>query len=340
MAKQPVSRSVVHYKRMIASVLALVILALAGLSIGFGLSLRRTRAALDEAEETLSSLEFEQMEQRAKEEAERLRNAVNPERVKPTGEQGAPEILNNTTLIAHALGVVDDNYSLNCLEAFKAHYDAGVRVFEADLRMSADGCVILRHDWNPTLQEGIDSTHLPTLAQFLSTPILGKYTPLSFRDLLLLMVEYPDICVITDTKFIEPEAVTAQFQAMVDDAHALGLSYLFDRMIVQVYSPAHFAVVDNVYHFPHYIYTLYQDYFGQDEDSFHNKVNFCEENGIMGLTLNARLWDPDYAAIADAQGIKVYIHTVNDAETARYYLRTGIRAVYSDTLVPADMEVN
>lgn len=340
MAKNHVSRSVIYYKRMIAAVLAVIILSLAGLSVVFGVRLRSTRAALAEAQDELFERDLADMQAQAQAEAERLRSAVQPERVKPAGELSAPEILSGTTVIAHALGDVDGNSGLNCLEAFQAHYAAGVRVFEVDMRMSTDGRVILRHDWNSTLQEGIDSLHLPTVEGFRSTPILGQYTPLTFRDLLLLMAEYPDICVITDTKYTEPEAVTAEFQAMVDDAHTLGLSYLFDRMIVQVYSPNNYSVVDNVHHFPHYIYTLYQDYFGGDEDSFRNKVDFCAEHGIMGLTLNSKLWNSDYAAIADRSEIGVYLHTVNDRDAARRFLRTGVRAVYSDMLTPEDLEAD
>lgn len=340
MAKKPVSRSVIFYKRVIAATLAAIILALAGLSIFFSLRLKRTQGELDEAKDRLFELAQEKAERLAAEEEERSRNAPKPERSKPAGEQSAPEIISSTTVVAHALGAVDGVSGLNCLEGFQTHYDAGVRVFEADLRMGADGRLLLRHDWNPSLQDGINATHLPTADEFRATLINGKYTPLTFRDLLLLMAEYPDICVITDTKYTEPEAVTAQFQAMVDDAHALGLTYLFDRIIVQVYSPSHFSVVDNVYHFPHYIYTLYQDYFGQNEESFRNKAAFCAEHGIMGLTLSGKLWDSSYARIADELEIKVYVHTINDVGEAKRYLRTGVRAVYSDTLVPADMEAD
>ena len=46
---------------------------------------------------------------------------------------------------------------------------------------------------------------------------------------LLMMEEYPDICVITDTKFTDAEVVTLQFRSMLRDAEELGLSYLFDR---------------------------------------------------------------------------------------------------------------
>ncbi len=338
MAKRTVSRSVIFYKRMIAAVLAVVILALAGLSAYFGVSLRRTRGELKETSARLLELAQQEAERRAAEEAERARNAVPPEQPKPAGEANAKEIIAANPLAAHALGTVDGIEGLNCLEGFKACYDVGVRVFEADLRMTSDGCVVLRHDWIGNMQDGVDQTHIPTLEEFLAKPILGKYTPLSFHDLLLLMAQYPDICVITDTKFTDAEPVTAQFTAMLDEARRLGMSYLFDRMVVQVYSPEHFLVVDGLYHFPNYVYTLYQENFGKTEDAFRRKAVFCEENGIMGIALWEDWWDPAYLPIADWRHLKVFVHTVNSPNTARRLLRGGVDAIYSDTLTPADLK--
>ena len=338
MAKKTVSRSVIFYKRMIAATLAVIILALAGLSITLGVGLRRARAALAEAEEKLFDLEMAEMQRRAEEEAARLQDVIPPDQEKPAGETNATEILADSSIIAHALGAIDGIEGLNCLEGFYEHYSAGVRVFEADLRMTADGYVVLRHDWIGGLQDGVDPMHIPTLDEFLSKPILEKYTPLSFHDLLLLMAQYPDICIVTDTKFTDAEAVTAQFRAMLDEAHKLGVTYLFDRIVVQVYSPDHFVVVDGLYHFPHYIYTLYQENFGRTEDAFRNKAVYCEENGIMGIALWDYWWDEDYAPIADWRHIKIFTHTVNDAGAARRLLRSGVSGVYSDILVPADLE--
>ncbi|MBE6909600.1 MAG: hypothetical protein E7474_08555 [Ruminococcaceae bacterium] len=336
MAKKPVSRSVLFYKRMIAATLALIIVTLAVVAICCALELRDARGELQELQDKLLELQL----QAAEAEAERLQNVIPPEQPKPVGEASAADIIAENTLVAHAMGAAGDVVGLNCLEGFVERYEAGIRVFEADLRMTSDGYVVLRHDWVGGLQEGANPTNIPTREEFLSMRILDKYTPLSFRDLLLLMVQYPDVCIITDTKLLDTEAVTLQFQSMVDEAHSLGLSYLFDRMIVQVYSPEHYAVVDGVYHFPHYIYTLYQDYFGRTEDSFRNKVVFCEENGILGLTLNAEVWDPAYAPIADWHGVRVCVHEIDDVDEAKELLRTGVRAIYTNTLVPADMETD
>ena len=337
-AQKPVSHSVLFFKRLIAATLALIILTLAGLCVYFGLRLRRAHADLNESQSRLLALAEQEAERLAAEEAEQMQNAVVPEQEKPAGEATALEILDANRLVSHALGTADGIQGINCLEGFLENYAEGVRVFEVDLRMTADGHVVLRHDWNGNLQEGVDETALPTLEEFLAKPFYGMYTPMSFRDLLLLMQKYPDICVVTDTKFMDAEPVTAQFRAMLDDAHELGLSYLFDRIIVQVYSPLHFSIVDNIHHFPYYIYTLYQDSFDRSEEGFRQKAIFCQEHGIIGLTLNEVLWDPDYAPIASWRNVRVCLHTVNDASDARQLLDSGVNAIYTDILIPADLE--
>ena len=337
MAKKKNVPSVLFYKRMIALTLAIIILTLGALSIAFGVNWRRTRRELNGARAELDAYELAAMAQRAEEEAERIRNAIPPERPKPVGERSAPEILADTSVILHAFGSVEGAAGLNCLEGFLEHYNNGARAFEVDLRLTSDGYAVLRHDWYGGVQEGIDPMHIPTLEQFLAAPIKGSYTPVSFRDLLLLMAQYPDVCVITDTKLLDDEVVTEQFQSMVNEAHRLGMSYLFDRMIIQIYSPDHYAVVNGVYHFPHYIYTLYQDDFGRTKESFTNKVAFCQRNGIMGLTISDAVWDEAYMPIADEHHTNVYVHTINDEALAKKMLDANVGAVYTDSLDPNDL---
>lgn len=260
------------------------------------------------------------------------------EKEKPAGERTAWEILADAQLITHGMGEVDGISTLNCLEGFREQYAQGVRAFEVDLRLTADQQVALRHDWRAGWQSGISEVSIPTMKEFLSRPILKQYTPMSFRDLLLLMEEYPDICVITDSKFTDAEIVTLQFEAMLRDAEELGLSYLFDRMIVQVYDPLMFRVVDGVHHFSGYIYTLYQESFSATEREFREKAAFCAENGIGGITMWDRWWREPFAAVAEEYGLSVYVHTVNDPEDALSLLDDGVSGIYTDSLVPAALE--
>ena len=254
----------------------------------------------------------------------------------PEGKLSAADILAASPVIAHGMGGIGGVTTLNCLEAFEQHYAAGVRVFEVDLRLTYDLQVVLRHDWRAGWQEGISETAVPTLEEFLSKPLLEQYTPLSFRDLLRLMEAYPDICIVTDTKFTDAEVVTVQFEAMLRDAQELELTHLFDRMIVQVYSPLMFKIVHNLHQFPHYIYTLYAVGFGQTEAAFEEIAAFCRDSGIGGVTMWDSWWSAAYAPIAREYGIYVCTHTVNDPAWANTMLSEGVKAVYTDTLIPDD----
>lgn len=260
------------------------------------------------------------------------------EKEPPADALSAEDILAASQVIMHGMGQLDDITVLNCREGFEYYYALGARVFEVDLRMTSDGQVVLRHDWRAGWQDDISELMIPTCDEFLARPYLDRYTPMSFRDLLLLMEEYPDICIITDTKFIDAEIVTSQFSAMLDDARALGLSYLFNRMVIQVYTPLMFRVVDHLGHFPHYIYTLYVVGFSCTEDDFLEKSEFCQQNGIHGLTMWDQLWDARYAPIAEEHGLRCYVHTVNDSDSAKALLAQGISAVYTDCIIPTDIK--
>lgn len=289
----------------------------------------------------------EEAEEDASEEAEaemEMQDAVEPEeeetveeKKKPKGELSAPEILAETDIVAHGLGSIGGLTQLNCREAFRLAYANGVRVFEVDLRLTRDCQVVLRHDWWPsTWQDGISWANIPTLEKFLSEKILNKYTPMSFRDLLLLMEQYPDICVITDSKFTESDIFTIQFDAMLADAHELGLTYLFDRMFIQIYSGNMRTALGNIYPFPHYIYTLYQDEapFTGTIGEFREKAAYAKERGIEGIAVDHSWWKPEFAAIADEYGISVFVHTINDVNIAKRVLAEGADAVYTDSLRP------
>ncbi len=267
-----------------------------------------------------------------------LEPAEPAEKEKPAGEATGPEILAGKRIITHGLGAVGERTVLNCLEGFQEMYAKGVRVFEADLRLTSDQKVVLRHDWRKGWQREVRETSIPTLEEFLNTPILGKYTPLSFKDLLLLLEEYPDVCIITDSKFMEAEFVRLQFDAMLADARELGLSYLLDRFVVQIYSPLMYQVTDSIHHFKGYIYTLYLEGFDGTEDTFRRKAAFCAENGILGITIAAELWDSVYAQIGEEYGLAVYTHTVNDLEQAKMLLDSGASGIYTDSLTPGDLE--
>ena len=318
--------SVLFFKHLYLTILALLIVVPMVIAISKSVSLSAARRELDDLKAEQSVFEPEDL-------------AVE-QKSAPADELSALEILDGQQIVAHGLGAVGGEAVLNCLEGFEENYAAGVRVFEVDLRMTSDGHVVLRHDWRGQLQDGVSETSIPTLEEFLSKPINGKYTPLSFRDLLLLMERYPDVCIVTDTKFVNEEEVTRQFGAMLSDAYETGLTYLFGRMVIQVYNTMMFTVVDSLHHFPYYIFTLYNSDFDGTKDGLRRKAEYCREHGIMGITMSEAWWSsghPDYLSAVDEYGICLYLHTVNGADEAKAYLAAGVSGIYTDTLLPADI---
>ena len=107
----------------------------------------------------------------------------------------------NYNIITHALGGLDGYTYLNSRESFINHYDKGCRFFEVDLSQTSDGVWVCRHNWKePMGQWEGDKKKVLSAEEFLNTPIYGKYTPMSFEDLLKLLDEYPDAFVTIDSK--------------------------------------------------------------------------------------------------------------------------------------------
>lgn len=240
-------------------------------------------------------------------------------------------------LAAHAMGQIDEYTGTNSLEAFQANYASGYRLFECDLAMTSDGRVVLRHDWSAGLQDGIDPQNIPTVEVFQSIPIYGRYTPLTFLDLLGLLLLYPDVYFILDGKDTDTAAITAQYTAMVEEAEAWGMLHLFDRLIVQLYSPEMQDTVEAVYHFDHYMLTLYQTPFYGEAELLEQYVLACQSRGIRDIVMWHFLYRPDLAPILDNSGIRVWLHTVNDAAQAQRYLMEGAWGIYSDRIAPAQV---
>lgn len=323
-------RKLDRQKLMVLMLFALVVLELIGLG-----ALALTGMEKEDTEKKTDTGTAEQMPEWLEPQKDPVEDMMEH---RPTEDTlSAKDILKSSPVVVHGMGAVDGVPILNCKEGFLAQYARGARVFEVDLRLTSDMEVVLRHDWRAKWQDGISEVSIPTLREFKARPILGKYTPMSFRDLLELMMEYPDICIITDTKFTDPEIVTVQFQRMLEIAQEMKCTYLFDRMAIQVYTQLMYKVVSNLWDFPWYIYTLYAEGFARTDYAFREKAEFCKENGILGMTMWDYWWSPSYGPIAKELGLMTFAHTVNDQEKAEQLLRDGIDAVYTDILAPEDI---
>lgn len=241
-------------------------------------------------------------------------------------DAGERNLWRGDTAIAHALGAIDGFVYTNSLEAFEKSYALGFRTFEADMLQTVDGEVILTHDLeNPGV----------TGKEFLQTPILGQYTAMSFEDLCRLMEEYPDIWVVTDTKYADTASVKKEFTSMRHTGvSSVSTEDTLNRFIIQIYNENMYETVREIYPFQSYIFTLYQRWNG-DAEEFTDICRWCRANRVEVITMPDTLLTGEIADTAERYGVAVYVHTVDDPSAARRFLEEGVDGVYTNTLPPS-----
>lgn len=245
--------------------------------------------------------------------------------------------------IGHSFGAVNGDDYTGSLEAFEYNYALGRRTMEVDLILTSDHKLVLKHDWDESKEYESDRDEITQEAplseeQFLNTKILEKYTPMSFAQLCEIMMEYPDLWIVTDTKNTENEEVKEQFEVMAETVRQLGCEEVMDRIIVQVYNEEMYETVHSIYQFKNYIFTMYLRFENEDWLGIMRTVcRFCVNNGIETVTIGTNRISPELIAVADHYGRNVYVHTVNDMADASRYFQMGVTGIYTDIIQDKDL---
>lgn len=244
--------------------------------------------------------------------------------------------INDNVLVAHAFGGKGTKTYTNSLQAFEYNYELGHRIFEVDFDLTTDNKTICSHDeefWRYiTNNEDNDSKY--DYETFKSTPLFTDYTPLDYMDIINLLNEYPDIIIITDTKYSDETSVYKQFSQLVDYAKDVNPEVL-DRLVPQIYTKEMLDYVMNVHEFKSIIFTLYQTAWEADDIA-----RFCIRNGIKYMTVSTDQIDDETIDLWNSMNINIAVHTVNEYDEASDLLARGVRMIYTDFLEPKEMDVN
>ncbi|WP_341348638.1 phosphatidylinositol-specific phospholipase C/glycerophosphodiester phosphodiesterase family protein [Paenibacillus sp. FSL H3-0469] len=242
-------------------------------------------------------------------------------------------------VIAHAMGGINDKAYTNTKDAFIANYEQGTRIFEADLLLTSDEQLVARHEWTTGMSKKLGQQEvLPpdkqgevlTHDEVMNSPVLELYSPLDIEKIVNLMEIYPDTYIVTDTKELEPQQVTKQFQLIVEAARKKDPA-LLERIVPQIYSREMLEVVKQVYAFPEIIYTLYQT-----EDSDEVVIEFVKQTGV-DITMPTTRATKSFVRNLKKAGARVYVHTVNDEQEIVELSRLGVNGFYTDFVPENDL---
>jgi glycerophosphoryl diester phosphodiesterase len=202
-------------------------------------------------------------------------------------------------------------------EAFEVSYKNGFRAFEIDLLQLADGSVAAVHDMAEH-EYGLDKSFLEaTRAELEQRAWKGKYEVLFAEQLIQLMVDYPDVWLILDTKCCHEAIARQMIELAPDDS-------VRDRIVPHVTSPTHATALPKIYPFPEMLYARYW-WGGTDEEVMSRLADFAIPNVMMGY----QLWSEELQQTAEAAGIPIWVHTPAEPEAIEGYTARGV-GTYTD----------
>ena len=233
-------------------------------------------------------------------------------------------------IVVHALGEINGHVDTNTKEALIENYFKGSRVFEVDLHWTTDNHLVAIHPTRVLRKIADEAT--VTLNDILDNDFYKEkgLTPLSFEDLAILMIEFPDIYIITDTRSIDKETVQNQFNYIYEVANRIDPTIL-ERIIPQLYSFSMFNYIEEIYQFNEYILTLYQMPEVSNDDIFeflynHDKVT------ALALPYNSPRLTKDFIDDLNKMNVLIYVHTVSDISVIIDLYNKGVWGFYSPNI--------
>ena len=232
-------------------------------------------------------------------------------------------------VICHAFGSVDGHAYTNSREAFMANYRAGMRYFEVDFALSRDGQLICYHPGEGRrLSTPVDDAECFTAREYAKLRIDERYHTMNIDEVQRLMINYPDIYIVTDTKGWTKQLV----RAFTDALWKTRLS-VHSRIILQIYKPSDYDLIAPMFRyftFGGVIYTLYQL-----DISYQEVLDFVRDKSIFAIAVETERLHKRQSTILwlKSHGINVYVFTVNDRAMSEYVHKLGLDGIYTDTLI-------
>lgn len=236
------------------------------------------------------------------------------------------------TLIAHAMGGINESEYTNSKEALEQAIQNGYKVIEVDFSVTSDGRVVCTHDFS-------EFSEIPDYDTFMLSKIKGQYTPISIEELVGCIAHHPDLFLMTDFKWDNSfgssnHDVETIMNTITDIITSHQQPDLFEQIIIQVYSEDNYVYIANNYPYTNYVYTLYNYAYPIYEDI----AATCLKYQIPVVTMSKDRVTEEHMKVFDKWNIKIFSHTVNDLNEAKQQFTYGVTGIYTDWILPNEME--
>ena len=226
-------------------------------------------------------------------------------------------------LIAHEGGGVDGKTYTNSVEAFQKSSADGFKLFEFDLIRTLDGSLVGAHDWGHF--RDVTGAQLKgdipmTSAEFAIQRVLGKYTPVTPKDINHWMELYKDIYLVTDK---------------TNDYSLIQSSFIYqDRIFIEVFGPEAYLIALN----SGIARPIYSMGFGSLKGwLFQMAMVLILGPKYIACPYGTIQDNPVFFSIVKALGARPFVFTLNDMDAATTLIHKYGAVIYTDFLIPADL---
>ncbi len=236
----------------------------------------------------------------------------------------------NNPVIAHAAGGINQFAYTNSKEALIQSLENGERVIEMDFVLTTDRKLVCRHGWKDDDGNRIKKQ---TYDEFMATETSGGYTPLSAEDAISILKEYPKTYLVVDTQHKKSGKV---YKRIKKTCKKLDCMDLLDRVIPQIYQKSEHDMLQQIYPFKNWIYSVYKEDLQTNQD-YEKIANFCQTNNIAVVTIEQERITKERMDIFKQHNIVCYAHTINDVAVYNQLRDLGVYGIYSDFLTKSDL---
>lgn len=250
-----------------------------------------------------------------------------------TASAGSRFVIDSRPLLwAHA-GAGGEIFYANVPEAFDRSIALGFKVLEVDVSITADNVPVMSHCFLPNFDIHFD--HTPTVAEFLSTKVCGKYTPMTLAQFLSRYEDFDGYVSIDQTSqsraakfdligFLEREASPKMLKKIVYQAYSMD-----DLRRLKKHNP--FGVI-------HYCLDR-EAWDAKAEVNWPVLIPALKACGVASVSFGDMPIDARLERLVKtfkAAGFVISVANVNSVGRARKWMALGVDCFDSDFLTPSD----